>query len=85
MRELGIPAWMMAILNVGFFFPLSFSLHSLKLANSKQKIVFKPVEHGALTQLFAGTSPTLTAKENGAYLVPLAYVSTLLFQIYATR
>ncbi|QKX54196.1 uncharacterized protein TRUGW13939_01281 [Talaromyces rugulosus] len=52
-RELGIPAWVMAILN---------------------KIVFKPVEHGALTQLFAGTSLTLTTKENGAYLVPLAKV-----------
>ncbi|EGO03075.1 hypothetical protein SERLA73DRAFT_176596 [Serpula lacrymans var. lacrymans S7.3] len=36
------------------------------------RVVFKPVEYGALTQIFAGTSPTITADKNGSYLVPLA-------------
>jgi retinol dehydrogenase-12 len=30
------------------------------------------VKYGALTQLYAGTSPDITADKNGAYLVPLA-------------
>ncbi|EIN09900.1 NAD(P)-binding protein [Punctularia strigosozonata HHB-11173 SS5] len=38
------------------------------------RTVFKPVEYGALTQLFAGTSPTLTAAQSGSYLVPLAKI-----------
>ncbi|EGN97951.1 hypothetical protein SERLA73DRAFT_160948 [Serpula lacrymans var. lacrymans S7.3] len=36
------------------------------------RIVFKPVEYGALTQLYAGTSPTITADKSGMFLVPLA-------------
>ncbi|KAL1967212.1 hypothetical protein VTN77DRAFT_3503 [Rasamsonia byssochlamydoides] len=38
------------------------------------RIVFKPVQYGALTQLFAGTSSTLSASQNGSYLVPLGKV-----------
>ena len=37
-----------------------------------QRTVFKPVQYGALTQLFAGTSTSITADKNGSYLVPLA-------------
>jgi len=35
-------------------------------------VFFKPVQYGALTQLFAGTSPSIDASKNGAYLVPIA-------------
>ena len=37
-----------------------------------QRIVYKPVAYGALTQLYAGTSPNITADKSGSYLVPLA-------------
>ncbi|KAJ8133154.1 hypothetical protein O1611_g473 [Lasiodiplodia mahajangana] len=36
------------------------------------RIVYKPVQYGALTQLFAGTTPELPGEYNGSYLVPLA-------------
>ncbi|KAF8581953.1 NAD(P)-binding protein [Ramaria rubella] len=36
------------------------------------RTVFKPVGYGTLTQLYAGTSPTITADKSGGYLVPLA-------------
>ncbi|KAJ5860393.1 uncharacterized protein N7529_007703 [Penicillium soppii] len=36
------------------------------------RIVFKPVAYGALTQLYAGTALTIDGVENGAYMVPLA-------------
>ncbi|TAQ90807.1 hypothetical protein B7494_g888 [Chlorociboria aeruginascens] len=37
------------------------------------RTVFKPVQFGALTQLFAGTG-SVEAYQNGSYLVPLAFV-----------
>ncbi|KAJ5594877.1 uncharacterized protein N7459_001085 [Penicillium hispanicum] len=42
------------------------------------RIVFKPVSYGALTQLYAGTAPSLTGKENGSYMVPLAKIGSKL-------
>ncbi|KAH8653623.1 NAD(P)-binding protein [Xylariales sp. PMI_506] len=42
------------------------------------RTVFKPVQYGALTQLFAGTSPHVTEDDNGSYLVPLAKFETQL-------
>ncbi|KAI8944461.1 NAD(P)-binding protein [Xylaria longipes] len=36
------------------------------------RVVYKPVQYGALTQLFAGTTPGVTEGNNGSYLVPLA-------------
>ncbi|OKL57598.1 hypothetical protein UA08_06952 [Talaromyces atroroseus] len=38
------------------------------------RVVFKPVQHGALTQLYAGTCPTLSENENGSYLEPVAKI-----------
>ncbi|KAF8572894.1 hypothetical protein K439DRAFT_1377110, partial [Ramaria rubella] len=35
----------------------------------------KPVEYGALTILYAGTSPEVTAAQSGGYLVPIAKFS----------
>jgi len=37
-----------------------------------KRVVYKPVQYGALTQLFAGTSPSITEAKSGSYLVPLA-------------
>jgi hypothetical protein len=34
--------------------------------------LFKPVQFGALTQLYAGTSAVIDASKNGSYLIPLA-------------
>ncbi|GAW20533.1 hypothetical protein ANO14919_100410 [Xylariales sp. No.14919] len=42
------------------------------------RVVFKPVQYGALTQLFAGTASQLGEKHNGSYLVPLAKLETRL-------
>ncbi|KAI1291050.1 NAD(P)-binding protein [Xylaria venustula] len=42
------------------------------------RVVYKPVEYGALTQLFAGTTPALGEEFNGSYLVPLAKFETRL-------
>ncbi|KAI0102584.1 NAD(P)-binding protein [Nemania sp. FL0031] len=42
------------------------------------RVVYKPVQYGALTQLFAGTTPNLSAEYNGSYLVPLAKFETRL-------
>ncbi|KAH8805496.1 NAD(P)-binding protein [Xylogone sp. PMI_703] len=36
------------------------------------RVVFKPVQYGTLTQLYAGTIPDISADKNGSYLVPLA-------------
>ncbi|KAK7460599.1 short-chain alcohol dehydrogenase [Stygiomarasmius scandens] len=36
------------------------------------RVVFKPVQYGTLTQLFVGTSPSVDASKNGSFLVPLA-------------
>ncbi|KAF7969950.1 hypothetical protein HWV62_25490 [Athelia sp. TMB] len=36
------------------------------------RVLFKPVQYGALTQLFAGTAPDIDASKNGSYLIPLA-------------
>ncbi|KAI1348741.1 NAD(P)-binding protein [Xylaria sp. FL0043] len=36
------------------------------------RVVYKPVQYGALTQLFAGTTPNIGKTSNGSYLVPLA-------------
>jgi NAD(P)-dependent dehydrogenase (short-subunit alcohol dehydrogenase family) len=38
--------------------------------------LFKPVQFGALTQLYAGTSPVIDASKNGSYLVPLAKIES---------
>ncbi|KAJ3866983.1 NAD(P)-binding protein [Lentinula novae-zelandiae] len=35
-------------------------------------VVFKPVQYGALTQLYAGTAATIDSSHNGHFLVPLA-------------
>ena len=37
-----------------------------------QRVLFKPVQYGALTQLFVGTAPDIDASKNGSYLIPLA-------------
>ncbi|KAI1746658.1 NAD(P)-binding protein [Xylaria castorea] len=42
------------------------------------QVVYKPVQYGALTQLYAGTAPGLTEGSNGSYLVPLAKFETRL-------
>ncbi|KAI0413574.1 NAD(P)-binding protein [Xylaria grammica] len=42
------------------------------------RVVFKPVQYGALTQLFAGTASQLGEKHSGSYLVPLAKLETRL-------
>ncbi|KAI0184914.1 NAD(P)-binding protein [Xylaria flabelliformis] len=42
------------------------------------RVVYRPVQHGALTQLFSGTAPSLTESNNGSYLVPLAKFETRL-------
>ncbi|KAJ3992094.1 NAD(P)-binding protein [Lentinula boryana] len=36
------------------------------------RVVFKPVQYGALTQLYAGTTTTIDHSKNGSYLIPLA-------------
>ncbi|KAI0435451.1 NAD(P)-binding protein [Xylaria sp. FL1042] len=36
------------------------------------RVVYKPVQYGALTQLFAGTTSAIGKASNGFYLVPLA-------------
>ncbi|KAI0964832.1 NAD(P)-binding protein [Xylaria arbuscula] len=42
------------------------------------RVVYKPVRYGTLTQLFAGTTPALGEEFNGSYLVPLAKFETRL-------
>ncbi|KAI1124921.1 NAD(P)-binding protein [Nemania abortiva] len=42
------------------------------------RVVYKPVQYGALTQLFAGTTLSLSGEHNGSYLVPLAKFETQL-------
>ncbi|KAJ3718952.1 NAD(P)-binding protein [Lentinula raphanica] len=36
------------------------------------RVVFKPVQYGALTQLYAGTTYSIDPSKNGSYLIPLA-------------
>ncbi|KZP33698.1 NAD(P)-binding protein [Athelia psychrophila] len=36
------------------------------------RVLFKPVQYGALTQLYAGTASDIDESQNGSYLIPLA-------------
>jgi len=48
------------------------------------RIALQPVQHGALTQLYAGTSPAIDASKNGSYIIPLAKIEDKLPHMQAS-
>ncbi|KAL4970175.1 NAD(P)-binding protein [Aspergillus stella-maris] len=51
--------------------------HQPALVGLMMRIMFKPPRYGAYTELFAALSPQVTAKDNGAYILPWGRFGTI--------